>query len=243
MGKKLTTEQFITRSTKKHNGLYNYDLVEYNGGLIKTKIRCSEHGVFEQTPAAHLTGQGCPICSNKNVTTDTFIEKAREKHSDLYDYSLVEYKKSDEKIRIICKYHGEFSQTPNNHLEPKGCPICGAIRSGGWSYSLWNEKGLKSDNFDGFKVYILKCWDDKESFYKIGKTYTNINKRYDSLRTLPYNWIVVKEIIGDSITISHLEHSLHSRFKDNTYIPIKNFKGKYECFSEIDLEFLSSLQQ
>lgn len=37
-----------------------------------------------------------------------FIEKAKNKHGDKYDYSKVEYINSTTKVCIICKEHGEF---------------------------------------------------------------------------------------------------------------------------------------
>ena len=57
--------------------------------------------------------------------TQNFIEKARKVHGDKYDYSKVEYVNSHTKICIICPEHGEFWQTPNNHLCGKGCNECG----------------------------------------------------------------------------------------------------------------------
>jgi hypothetical protein len=33
-----------------------------------------------------------------------------------YDYSLVEYNGSKVKVKIICKVHGIFEQSPNNHI-------------------------------------------------------------------------------------------------------------------------------
>lgn len=54
----------------------------------------------------------------------TFIQKAKEAHGDKYDYSLVEYKNSSTKIKIICPKHGVFEQTPNNHLRGCGCLSC-----------------------------------------------------------------------------------------------------------------------
>lgn len=62
---------------------------------------------------------------NIKVTTEIFIEKARKIHGDKYDYSKVEYQKAKIPITIICKEHGSFSQTPNNHLNGAGCRLCG----------------------------------------------------------------------------------------------------------------------
>lgn len=60
----------------------------------------------------------------KALTTAEFIVKASLKHNKKYDYSKTKYIKSQEKVCIICPKHGEFWQTPNNHLSGKGCPIC-----------------------------------------------------------------------------------------------------------------------
>jgi len=58
------------------------------------------------------------------MKTKDFIKKAIKIHGDIYNYSKVEYKGSKEKICIICPKHGEFWQTPNNHLSNQGCPKC-----------------------------------------------------------------------------------------------------------------------
>lgn len=44
----------------------------------------------------------------RKLTTEEFVQKAREIHRDKYDYSKVEYKNSNEKVCIICPKHGKF---------------------------------------------------------------------------------------------------------------------------------------
>lgn len=58
------------------------------------------------------------------VTTESFIARATAKHSGRYGYSLVQYKKSDEKVEVTCSLHGSFMVTPNNHLNGSNCPSC-----------------------------------------------------------------------------------------------------------------------
>jgi len=54
-----------------------------------------------------------------------FLSKAHTKYGDLYDYSLVDYKQSHKKIKIICKKHGIFEKTPAEHLYGSGnCKKC-----------------------------------------------------------------------------------------------------------------------
>lgn len=61
----------------------------------------------------------------KPLTNMEFTEKAKEIHNDLYDYSLVDYINNRVKIKIRCKKHGIFEQTPKRHLVDKcGCKKC-----------------------------------------------------------------------------------------------------------------------
>lgn len=57
-------------------------------------------------------------------STEEFIEQAKRKHNNKYDYSKTEYKGSKEKICIICPIHGEFWQEANSHLKGCGCYKC-----------------------------------------------------------------------------------------------------------------------
>ena len=59
------------------------------------------------------------------MTTEEFIKKAKEIHGDKYDYSLVEYKNIDTKVKIICLEHGVFETTPHIFLNNHKCPKCG----------------------------------------------------------------------------------------------------------------------
>lgn len=62
---------------------------------------------------------------SRKKTTEEWIEKAMLEHGVKYDYSLVCYKSAHTKVKIICYEHGIFEQSPNNHLNGRGCKICG----------------------------------------------------------------------------------------------------------------------
>jgi len=55
---------------------------------------------------------------------DRFVEKARQLHGNRYDYSKVTYINAKTKVIILCEYHGEFEQTPTNHLSNFNCQKC-----------------------------------------------------------------------------------------------------------------------
>jgi len=61
----------------------------------------------------------------QKLSLEKFIEKAKSVHGDKYDYSLVEYKNSHSKIKLICPIHGEFEIVARDHIYSKcGCKKC-----------------------------------------------------------------------------------------------------------------------
>ena len=128
--KTLSLSEFIEKAKEIHGDKYDYSKVEYVTNRIKVCIICPEHGEFWQEPSSHLMGRGCSKCAlNRkknifNLSTEEFIEKAKETHGDKYDYSKVEYVNAKTKICIICPEHGEFWQEPGSHMYGCGCPEC-----------------------------------------------------------------------------------------------------------------------
>ena len=124
-----TTEQFILEAKQAHGDKYDYSLSEYINGHTKIKIICPRHGVFWQEASSHLRGCGCKKCAvfggtKRKLTTEQFIERAKQIHGDEYDYSKVNYIDKTTKICIICRKHGEFWQRPSDHLDGYGCLEC-----------------------------------------------------------------------------------------------------------------------
>ena len=121
-----TKEKFIKKACKVHGGKYDYSKGEYVNSRTKVCIICPEHGEFWQTPNEHTQRYGCPKCGGTYLLMkEEWITSARKVHGGKYDYSKGEYVNSRTKVCIICPEHGEFYQTPNNHLRGHGCPKCG----------------------------------------------------------------------------------------------------------------------
>jgi len=121
-----TIDDFIKKSIKIHGNKYDYSLVNYKTNKDRVKIICPIHGEFEQTPNAHIK-YGCKLCGYLKNTklTEEFINESKEINKNKYDYSLSEYINSYTNIKLICPIHGEFEQTPKNHLSQKqGCLKC-----------------------------------------------------------------------------------------------------------------------
>jgi superfamily II DNA or RNA helicase len=133
--KKLEQAAVIARFKEVWGNRYDYTLVDYFNNRKEIIIKCSDHGVFQKSPDNHLRGQGCPECGR--INTGNLLRKSNAqiildfiaKHGYKYDYSLVNYKGAQIEVIIKCKLHGEFLQTPSNHLRGQGCPTCNS----GWS--------------------------------------------------------------------------------------------------------------
>ena len=158
MAKKVTTEDFVERAREVHGDVYDYSEAVYAGTHEKLRIVCPEHGVFEQSPANHLKGRGCPECGKvkagdaRRSSKDAFVKRAREVHGDFYDYSQVEYRTGSDKVVIVCPEHGPYLQTPSGHLSGRGCRRC----AGNMPYTTESfveaAKAVHGDAFDYSKV-------------------------------------------------------------------------------------------
>jgi hypothetical protein len=129
-----TSEFFIKEIKEIYGNTYDYSLVDYKNDKSSVKIICKKHGIFEKRPTDLLYGRHCNDCElkiKKRIIKEdkntNFIEKCRSVWFNKYDYSLVEYINSKLTVKIICKKHGIFDQTPNTHLRGSGCPKCKKI--------------------------------------------------------------------------------------------------------------------
>ena len=113
--------RFISDAIAAHGDKYDYSEVEYVNALSNVKIVCPFHGPFFQKPANHVRGVACSKCSDliaadkRRLSTEEFVERARQVHGDKYDYSQSQYVTSHDKVEIVCPQHGVFRQSPATH--------------------------------------------------------------------------------------------------------------------------------
>lgn len=134
---KETTKSFIEKSNLKHGFKYDYSKTVYVNCDTKVSIICPEHGLFVQTPYAHLNSCGCIECAKKiaiinrrKYTFNEFVNRSINSHGNKYDYSKSKYVNENTKVEIICSIHGSFFQSPSEHINRKqGCKKCSSIKS------------------------------------------------------------------------------------------------------------------
>lgn len=224
--RKLTIEEFIQKSISIYGDKYDYSLiVEYKNNRTHVPIICKIHGTFNKLPSNFLQGSGCPKCSHKHqYTTNEFIERAREIHGDLYDYSLVSYKNAREKISIICNTHGTFKEAPTLHLNGHGCMKCST------KLKLTNNDFIKR----AVEVHGCKYIYDKVVYKNISHQVDIICPIHGMFRQTPQSHLIVKGC--KRCRTSKGERKIDSLLNYNMlkFERQKTFSG---CFNKKQLQF------
>ena len=149
--------------------------------------------------------------------------------------------KNNIKVAIICKSHGQFYQTPSDHLYGCGCKKCGKENlQGGYNTTIADRNKVSWLTQDSY-VYIIKCHSKEESFYKIGITIQKMNRRFRG-KFMPYDFEIIKLIKTNRYYAVFLEKDLHISQSYHKYKPLVKFGGSAnECFSELNWEEIDKI--
>lgn len=84
----FNTEDFIKKSTKVHNGLYDYSKSIYINARKKIIVVCKNHNEFKIMPYLHLQGQGCNKCkfSKGEIKISNLLKEKNIKHETQYRF-------------------------------------------------------------------------------------------------------------------------------------------------------------
>lgn len=162
--RRRTTSQFIDEARTIHGDRYNYSLSNYVNVDTKITIICAAHGEFQQTPYNHLNGSNCNKCLNRKLSSIEYIQKANKVHNGIYDYEKVKFIGNKHKIIITCRVHGDFLQSPGDHIAGKGCINCGAMNNGLRSRSdtetfIHKSQRLHGEKYIYDKVHYVRAHD------------------------------------------------------------------------------------
>ena len=120
--------------------------------------------------------------------TSQFIEKALKIHGNKFDYSKVEYNGSHSKVSIICPEHGEFSQSPTNHLSGNGCRECA------WKYKYGKYRLTTLETFltQAQEIHLNKYDYSKVEWKNTRTKITIICPIHGEFTQIPQNHIRLK---------------------------------------------------
>lgn len=241
-GQFLNTELFILKAKKVHScNEFDYTDTIYTRAKNKLKIKCNSClNIFEQTGDDHLRGYGCSFCGGtKKKNFNEFYLCAKEKHGNKFEYREDEFSSLKEKMNILCKACGEiFYQQPKKHLTGDGCPKC-RLDSMGWKKSDFIRFCEKNNNGMGI-IYLIQCFNQNESFFKIGITSKTVEYRYHSRKSMPYEYKILSQLELPALDTWSSERTLMTISKEHKYSPIIPFGGSVrECFSELNNQVLS----
>ncbi len=234
MSKKLTKtqEDFIKQAKEIHGDRYNYNKVIYKNSITDIIIICSEHGEFKQLPACHINSKnGCNKCSATNrgflsrKTQDEFIEQSKSIHGDKFDYSKTVYNLSNSKVIITCKKHGDFEQTPNNHLI-FDCPKCGTENSHNITRKttenfIIESKTVHGDLYDYTNTVYTSAFDNVDITCKIHGVFSQIARSH----TQGYGCQKCSALKNEKESIEIIERITNMKFIKKRHEFLKSEKG------------------
>lgn len=234
-------------------------LSPYLGDKKLVKCKCLRCGYEWSDSPTHLKqGRGCSNC--KRILTQqhngqVFIQKAISIHNNKYDYSKVNYVNNHTKVTITCPIHGDFDQTPNSHLNGRGCPLCaGNNFNRDKEYFIQRAREVHHNDYDYSLVNYVTCKDKVEiKCLRCGNTFSQtpdhhlqgqgcpkcqlVSQRrlYDRLQKSFPNEVILFEV--GSSTIKWLDGqrfdiyfpSINAAVEYNGeqhYIPIQRFGGE-----------------
>jgi len=147
------------------------------------------------------------------------------------------YENIDEKLKCRCRIcNNVWTPTYNSIKVGKGCPECSnKKRTGALTITLARRNKTKFININA-KIYVIKCSNQDEIFYKIGITTKNISDRFLNKGVIPYSYEILYEINTNLYEAIFIEKELHYNNKEFTYRPIIKFDGYTECFSKINVD-------
>lgn len=161
----------------------------------------------------------------------TFFRQVEGVHAKgRYSYEKSVYISTHKKMIITCSVHGDYEQAPYNHVKGSGCPKCAYMFCG---YSRTDFVELCDNRNDGYAyIYVLKCSNESECFYKVGRTSTSVQTRFTQGK-MPYDYEVLYYITESASFVFDIEVRLHRLLSGCHYAPDIGFGGQTECFTTI----------
>lgn len=231
--KSTDKEVFLKEAFKVYGDKDDYT----NTNIVSSKetidVRCSKHNItFTKSIQTYLSGYGCPECSAENyrklraTPPEEYYKKVNEKHNHKYTYTG-DFTVGSSVVTFFCPTHGEQRRNAHSHSIGAGCREC-EVKP--FKTNRRTKEGyVKLANGRPTYLYIIECYNEKEKFYKVGKTFRKMKERYTN-SNMPYNYNIINIYENSAEYIWDLEADTHKKYKEHTYKPISWFAGYSECY-------------
>lgn len=178
----------------------------------------TQYGLVSVTPDNLIHGHEPNIRSAVN-RKEYFKNQLLFLYDNKYDFIIDSTDRHRGRVILICPIHGKQSVDSDSIFLGTGCPCCNK----GWE---------KSNTF-----YLIRLYDEEESFYKLGISYKLQNgeiRRFREYRALNYNIeIIYTHTFDDSVECKEFELKLKQLIRHNLYIPKRwEYNTSTETFTD-----------
>ena len=219
------TEYFMAQLEEKHPDIAKIvkPASEYKAAKEKM-LFTTKFGIVSVNPDSLMSGH-VPTVRVAVNRKEYMYKQLRYLYDNQYDFKIISTDRHKGKCELICPIHGSVLIDNDYIFSGVGCIEC-------------NSHLTKSDT-----LYVVRLYNETESFYKLGISYIQKNgeiQRYRQYRQLGYNIEEIKVIKFDNFEVCRdKETALKNLIKNDLYMP-KNWPNKTstETFSEDLLELI-----
>ena len=211
------TEYFMNQLKEKYPEIAEQITPKSEYEAMKKKMLFeNQFGLVSISPDALLSGH-CPNIRSAVNRKDYFKNQLLYLYDNKYDFIITSTDRHKGRVTLICPIHGEQSIDSDGIFLGIGCPEC-------------NKEWTKSNVF-----YLIRLFNDKESFYKLGISFINIRgkvNRYKDYKKLGYNIDEIKILkFEDFVECRNFETKMRRLISNNLYTP-ENWpsNSSVECF-------------
>ena len=209
------TEYFMNQLREKYPEIA--EKISPASEYIKAKDKMlfnTKYGLVSISPDALLAGHYPNIKSSIN-RKEYFKNQLLFLYDGKYDFEIESSDRHKGRVSLICPIHGKQSIDSDTIFLRTGCPLC-------------NKEWHKADTF-----YLIRLFDENESFYKLGISYKLDNGdicRFREYRALNYNIEVLYTYTFDNVLeCKEFESKLKQIIKPFLYKPSR---WEYETSTE-----------
>lgn len=160
-------------------------------------------------------------CSKKRFTS--FIKFIESKKEDLDDFSKVIYYKTDDKVIIHCKEHGDYEISPNSYVCGHRCDFCG--------HGVISDVEFKNEIQSKFKhIKVVGNYTNMKTYLEVECSLCGLKRKVRPSKLLESRYGC--PCLANNMLITDDEYK--SRLKDSNIEPLEKYinnstKLKHKC--------------